>query len=214
MGRAPTARHAGAAFLGVLVALAIVAGVQPAYPAGDGARPAAAIYIGVQGAVAIDGASTGRLPVRFKGELLADANGVPLLRGGRASVYHGRFELNLFGVIPDSCLSSNSLRPVFGSPAATGSGGLLRVIERRKVVMDLDVFVSPELVGFDCRSGDRPLGKVVSLRFRGLLGEAGLASIPLVATAPVRLASGRAGTLRVTVRASIRRLREGAKKVS
>lgn len=173
------------------------------------AKPALTdIYLSVEGSVAVEGAATGRLPVRYKGELLADAGGVPLMRGGRASLYDGRFDLNLFGVVADSCLSSNSLRPVFTPVVARARAGGLRVVRRRKVVMDLDAYVAPELAGYDCRSGDRPLGETVSLRFTGALGKAGLASVPLTATSPVQLASGKRGTLKVTARATIRRLRK------
>ena len=187
--------------------LAILAAAWPGAQA-QAAKPATDLYLSVQGSVAVAGAATERLPVRYKGELLADAGGVPLMRGGRASVYDGRFELNLFGVIADSCLSSNSLRPVFAPAGAKPRGGELRVVKRRKVIMDLDAYVAPELAGFDCRSGDRPLGETVSLRFTGTLGKAGLASVPLAASSPVRLASGKRGTLKITARATIRRLRK------
>lgn len=213
VGFAPRAQRA---FVGLghsaLVVLAVTGlaalGSRQARAAGDTPHAASALYLAVEGTVSVRGASTERLPVRYKGELIADARGVPLMRGGRASVYDGRFDINLFGVIPDTCLSSNSLKPVFGSSTSRKEGGVLRVIKRRKVVMDLDALVGPELAGYDCRSGDRPLGETVSLRFTGTLGKAGLASVPLTATSPVKLAGGKRGTLKVTARATIRRLRK------
>ncbi len=212
VGVAPRVQRAfvvsGLAGLVVLAALVLgVLGSRQARAAGDGPRAASTLYVAVEGTVSVKGASTERLPVRYKGELIADARGVPLMRGGRASVYDGRFDINLFGVIPDTCLSSNSLKPVFGSSTSSKEGGVLRVIKRRKVVMDLDALVGPELAGYDCRSGDRPLGEVVNLRFEGKIGKAGLASIPLSASSPVKLSGGRRGTLRVTARVTIRRLR-------
>ena len=179
-------------------------------------KQSAPLIVALKGSVAIAGAPTGRLPVRYKGELLADAGGVPLLRGGRASVYDGRFDLNLLGVIADSCLSSNSLRPVFaGSPGlggADGGPGLLRVSKSRRVALDIEAFVSPELVGYGCNAGDRPLGEVVTLQFRGTLRKRSLASIPLTARTPVTLAGGRQGTLTVTATAAVRRLTSAAKR--
>ena len=185
-------------------------------PSKAGGKQATPLIVALKGSVAIAGAPTGRLPVRYTGELLADAGGVPLLQGGRASVYDGRFDLNLFGVIADSCLSSNSLRPVFaGSPGlggADGGPGLLRVSKRRRVALDIEAFVSPELVGYGCNSGDRPLGEVVTLQFRGTLRKRSLASMPLTARTPVTLAGGRQGTLTVTATAAVRRLTAAAEK--
>lgn len=202
MGRIAALSLALAALVAAMTLGAPARAAKPAKPASTD------LYMSVEGSVAVDGAATGRLPVRYKGELLADADGVPLMRGGRATLYQGRFDLNLFGVVADTCLASNSLRPVFTPAGVKASAGQLRVVRRRKVVMDLDAYVAPELAGYDCRSGDRPLGETVSLRFTGSLGKAGLASVPLSAAAPVRLAGGRRGTLKVTARATIRRLRK------
>ena len=149
VGDALRLQRALAAFFATLL-LVLAAAAAPASAAKSTPTD---IYLTLEGAVSVSGAATARLPVRYKGELLADADGVPLMRGGRAKFYDGRFDLNLFGVVADTCLSSNSLRPVFTAAAGKPAGGLLRVVKRRTLVMDLDAYVAPELVGLRLPGG-------------------------------------------------------------
>ena len=192
---------------GVLISLLVALAISTRSATGESAPvTASTISIVLNGTVAVDGAATGRTPVPYTGRLFADAGGVPLLRGSTAKIQQGRLRVDVFGLVPDSCLTERSITMVGDrGELEVLRRASLRVRDRRHVRITFEVLVRPELLGYGCAEDRRQAPVTVKLAFRGDLGNAGLSSVALVASAPVSLAGGGHGTLKLTATASIKR---------